>query len=125
MDGIRVSRLQSVAGFTLIELMIVMTMIMILAGIAAVRYDRSLAVAKAAAMHHDLSVLRDAIDQYTLDKEQAPQSLDDLVSAGYLRAIPVDPVTGAKDWTTDTCDTLLSPDQEPGGGICDVHSPSE
>ncbi|HKF50759.1 MAG TPA: type II secretion system protein [Candidatus Acidoferrales bacterium] len=113
------------AGFTLLELMIVVAIILILAGMAAVRYDKSIALAKDAAMRHDLSVMRDAIEQYTLDKEQAPQSLDDLVSAGYLRQIPVDPVTRAKDWVTDTCDTLLSPDQESGGGICDVHSPSE
>ena len=59
-----------------------------LAAMAAVRYDRSVTRAKEATLHHDLSVMRDAIEQYTLDKQQAPQSLDDLVSSGYLRAIP-------------------------------------
>ena len=111
------------AGFTLIELMIVITIMLILIGMAAVRYDRSVMHSKEAALHHDLSVMREAIEQYTLDKEQAPQSLDDLVSAGYLRAIPTDPVTGAKDWVTDTSDAVLDPDQS-SGGISDVHSSS-
>lgn len=115
----------SVAGFTLIELMVVVAIILILAGMAAVRYDQSITRSKEAALHHDLSVLRNAIDQYTLDKEQAPQSLDDLVSAGYLRAIPVDPVTGAKDWVTENSDVLESPDEASGGGINDVHSASD
>ena len=113
------------AGFTLIELMVVVTIILILAGMAAVRYDKSVDRAKEAALHHDLSVLRGAIEQYTLDKEQAPQSLDDLVSAGYLREIPPDPVTGAKDWVTQSSDVLLSPDEASGGGISDVHSASD
>ena len=112
-------------GFTLIELMIVMTIIVILASMAAVRYDQSVSRAKEAALHHDLSVMRDAIEQYTLDKEQAPQSLDDLVTAGYLRAIPNDPITGGKDWTTVTSDVLLSPDETSSGGITDVHSSSD
>lgn len=118
-------RLIGTAGFTLIELMVVVTIILILASVAAVRYDRSVQSAKEAALHHDLSVLRDAIDQYTLDKQQAPQSLDDLVSAGYLREIPKDPVTGAKDWVTETSDVLLSPDEASGGGVSDVHCPSD
>jgi general secretion pathway protein G len=113
------------AGFTLIELMVVVTIILILASIAAVRYDNSVKRAKEAALHHDLSVMREAIEQYTMDKEQAPQSLDDLVSAGYLRQIPVDPLTGAKDWVTQSSDVLLDPDEASGGGISDVHCPSD
>lgn len=113
------------AGFTLIELMVVVTIILILASIAAVRYDNSVKRAKEAALHHDLSVMRDAIEQYTLDKEQAPQSLDDLVSSGYLRQIPVDPLTGAKDWVTQNSDVLLDQDEASGGGISDVHCPSD
>ena len=116
---------EGVRGFTLIELMIVMTIIMILASMAAVRYDRSVTRAKEATLHHDLSVMRDAIEQYTLDKQQAPQSLDDLVSSGYLRAVPVDPITGGKDWIVATSDLLLSPDETSNGGITDVHSASD
>lgn len=101
-----------------------MTIIVILASMAAVRYDKSIQRAKEAALHQDLSVMRQAIQQYTLDKEQAPQSLDDLVSAGYLRAIPNDPITGTKDWTVDTSDILLSPEQT-STGITDVHSSSD
>ena len=119
------TRRGDVRGFTLIELMIVMTIIMILASMAAVHYDRSVTRAKEAALHHDLSVMRDAIEQYTLDKQQAPQSLDDLVSSGYLRAVPVDPITGGKDWTVATSDLLLSPDETSNGGITDVHSSSD
>jgi general secretion pathway protein G len=112
------------AGFTLIELMIVITIILILASMAAVRYDRSIIRSKEAALHQDLSVMREAIDQYTLDKAQAPQSLDDLVAAQYLRQIPVDPITGTRDWQTTTSDLLLSPEQT-STGITDVHSGSD
>jgi general secretion pathway protein G len=108
----------------LIELMIVITIILILASMAAVRYDRSIVRSKEAALHQDLSVMRQAIDQYTLDKEQAPQSLDDLVTAQYLRQIPVDPVTGTRDWQVTTSDMLLSPEQT-SSGITDVHSGSD
>src|SRR5271167_2946299 len=87
-------------GFTLIELMIVITIIFILIGIAAARYDQSVQRAKEATLKTDLTVMRQAIDNYTLDKEAAPQSLDDLVNpqAPYLREVPMDPMTRAKDW---------------------------
>ena len=65
------------------------------------------------------------ISQYTLDKQKAPQALDDLVSAGYLKQIPPDPITGTPDWTQDQSqDTISSPDQQDEGGIDDVHSSS-
>jgi general secretion pathway protein G len=113
------------AGFTLIELMIVITIIFILIGIAAMRYDRSVQRAREAVLKSDLQVMRQAIDNYTLDKEAAPQSLDDLVNpqAPYLREIPVDPMTRAKDWHVDSGDFVLSPDQT-NNGIVDVHSSS-
>jgi general secretion pathway protein G len=113
------------AGFTLIELMIVITIIFILIGIAAMRYDRSVQRAREAVLKSDLQVMRQAIDNYTLDKEAAPQSLDDLVNpqAPYLREIPVDPMTRAKDWHVDFGDFVLSPDQT-NNGIVDVHSSS-
>lgn len=113
------------AGFTLIELMIVITIIFILIGIAAIRYDRSVQRAREAVLKSDLQVMRQAIDNYTLDKESAPQSLDDLVNpqAPYLREVPVDPMTRAKDWHVDFGDFVLSPDQT-NSGIVDVHSSS-
>jgi general secretion pathway protein G len=112
-------------GFTLIELMIVITIIFILIGIAAARYDQSVQRAKEATLKTDLTVMRQAIDNYTLDKEAAPQSLDDLVNpqAPYLREVPIDPMTHQKDWHTDYGDLVMSPDQT-NNGIVDVHSSS-
>lgn len=112
------------AGFTLLELMIVITIILILIGMGAGRYERSVLRAKEAALKQDLFVMRQAIEQYTLDKQAAPQSLDDLVSAGYLREIPTDPISRRKDWRVDYEDVLLSPEQT-SAGITDVHSTSD
>ncbi len=113
-------------GFTLIEMMIVVAIIMILIGIAAGMYQRSVVRAKEATLRSDLSVMRQAIDHYTLDKEAAPQSLEDLINpqSQYLREIPTDPMTNAKDWRTDFGDTVMSPDQS-ATGIVDVHSNSD
>jgi general secretion pathway protein G len=113
-------------GFTLIELMIVIAIILILATIAVGRYQVSYEKAKDATLKQDLSVLRKAIQDYTLDKEAAPNSLDDLVSEHYIGKIPNDPITGKPDWTPDMdCGNLvLSPDQG-SGGICGVHSASD
>ncbi|MHB8527436.1 MAG: type II secretion system protein [Candidatus Acidiferrales bacterium] len=112
------------AGFTLLELMIVIAVILILAAMASVRYDRSIAYSKEVALRNDLSTMRQAIEQYTLDNLNPPQSLNELVSGGYLGQIPVDPVTGTKDWTTDTSGMLLTSGKGPGG-IGDVHSGSD
>jgi general secretion pathway protein G len=111
-------------GFTLLEMMIVITIIMVLLAIGGGRYERSIIRSKEAALKQDLFVLRQAIDQFTLDKEAAPSSLDDLVAAQYLRSIPTDPITKHKDWQTLTEDLQLSSDQT-GSGITDVHSSSE
>jgi general secretion pathway protein G len=111
-------------GFTMLELMVVITIMLILITLGAGRYEKSVLVAKETALRQDLVVMRNAIDQYTLDKQQAPQSLDDLVTAGYLREVPLDPVTRSKDWRTESSDTLLSPEQS-SGGIVDVHSSSD
>src|ERR1700704_6032906 len=86
------------AGFTLIELMIVISIIAILVGIAAMKYDKVIIHSKEAVLKTDLRTMRDAIDHYTLDKQAAPQSVEDLQQAGYLREVPVDPMTQAKDW---------------------------
>jgi general secretion pathway protein G len=112
------------SGFTLVELMIVMLIIGVLAAIAIPSYISSLKNAKEAVLKEDLHVLRQAIDAYTNDKEKAPQSLDDLVSAGYLKSIPMDPMThSAATWVTSTDDSVQSLDQT-DGGVNDVHSGS-
>jgi general secretion pathway protein G len=110
-------------GFTLIELMIVVSIILILIGIAAVKYDNVVKHAQEATLRTDLRAMRDAIDHYTLDKQAAPQSVDDLQQAGYLRAVPTDPMTHAKDWVAQFDSVVLSPDQT-STGMVDVHSNS-
>ena len=111
-------------GFTLIEIMVVLAIIAVLIGMAAGRYDRSIVNAREAVLKQDLQVMRSAIQQYTLDKQQAPQSLEELASAGYLREVPIDPITRMKDWQLDFEDVLLSPDQS-ASGLSDVHSNSD
>ncbi len=110
-------------GFTLLELMIVMAIILILATIGAGRFEQSIIRSHEAALKQDLFVMRNAIQQYTLDKEAGPNSLDDLVSSGYLREVPRDPITKQKEWATSSDDLLASPDQTTVG-ITDVHSTS-
>lgn len=111
-------------GFTLLELMIVMAIILILATLSAGRYEQATIRAHEAALKQDLFVMRSAIQQYTLDKEAGPNSLDDLVSSGYLREIPRDPITRQREWATSSEDILSSPDQT-SVGITDVHSTSD
>lgn len=112
-------------GFTLIELMIVMTIISILVSIALPIANSAILRAKEAVLKSNLHTLRLLIDQYTADKQKAPQALEDLVSAGYLRAIPKDPITNsAETWQTVNEDVTLFPEQTEVG-ISDVHSGSE
>jgi len=109
-------------GFTLMELMIVIAIIVILMGFAAPRYQQSILRAHEAVLRNDLLVMREAIDQFTLDKKKAPQSLQDLVEAGYLKAIPKDPMTDSTEtWQAVTEDVTLSVDQTQPG-ISEVHS---
>src|SRR5580693_1062457 len=110
-------------GFTLIELMIVIAIIFILLGLAAGRYDLTIQRSREAVLKHDLMIMREAIDNFTLDKQAAPQSLDDLQQAGYLREVPVDPMTQAKDWSPVFDNIVMSPDQVTTGMV-DVHSNS-
>jgi general secretion pathway protein G len=111
-------------GFTLIELMLVLAIIIILAGMAAGRYEQTVVKAKETKLLSDLSVMRKAIQDYTLDKECGPSSLDDLVTSNYLRSIPEDPMTQAKDWVTKSDDIAMSPEQT-CYGITDVNSASD
>lgn len=116
-------RRRSSRGFTLIEMVVVISLILILVSIAVPIYNRSITRAKEAVLRQDLFTLRQVISQYTLDKQKAPQSLDDVISAGYLKVVPVDPMTGTANWTTDEEDSLMAVDQEQPG-IVDVHSSS-
>jgi general secretion pathway protein G len=111
-------------GFTMIEMMIVILIMVILMGIAVPLYQQSIVRARESVLREDLYTLRNAIDQYTLDKQRAPQTLQDLVSAGYIKSLPKDPFTAASDtWTTEMEDSLRSLDQTQPG-IADVHSGS-
>ena len=113
------------AGFTLMELMIVMMIIGVLTTLAIPSFVSAVRSAKEAVLKEDLHVMRAAIDSYTMDKQKAPQSLDDLVQEGYLKVIPEDPMTKARDtWVTDVSDSLHSLDQT-YPGIDDVHSGSQ
>lgn len=110
-------------GFTLIELIIVCAMISILLGIMVPVYKIHVLHANEAVLKEDLYHMRTAIDQYTQDKGKAPQALEDIVTAGYLHAIPKDPFTRATDWQTVQEDVLTSIDQTQPG-ISDVKSAS-
>jgi prepilin-type N-terminal cleavage/methylation domain-containing protein len=112
-------------GFTLLELLAVMTILIVLMTIGASRYDLAVIRAHESALRSDLDTMNNAIQDYTRDKKAAPTSLDDLTQGPdqYLSRIPNDPMTGARDWTTEDCDSYLSSDQTTLG-ICKVHSSS-
>ncbi len=113
------------SGFTLIELMVVMAVIGLLAAIAIPSYVHTIKRAREAVLKEDLHTLHTAIDSYTVDKEKAPQSLDDLVQAGYLKTVPIDPMTSRNDtWITGESDAMTDIN-ETQGGINDVHSGSQ
>lgn len=111
-------------GFTLLELMIVLTVMMILMAVAVPFYNRHVIQARESVLRSNVQTLNKVIQQYTLDKGQAPQSLDDLVQAGYFHELPTDPMTGQADWETDIEDPSNAADpQQPG--IVKAHSHSE
>ena len=112
-------------GFTLIELMVVISIIVILMSVAIPRYQNSILRARETVLRDDLYTLRSTIDQYTLDKQKAPQSLQELVEAGYLKQLPKDPFTNSREsWVPQQDESLMSPDQTQPG-IIDVHSGSD
>ena len=117
-------RLARQLGFTLIELLIVMSIIVVLVSIALPLYQKSILRTKETVLHSNLMTLRTVIDEYTYDKQKAPQALQDLVQEGYLRQVPIDPMTGSANWRTVMEDAGQSVSQtEPG--IYDIHSGSD
>jgi general secretion pathway protein G len=107
-------------GFTLLELVMVMTIIVVLAAVGVTSYQHIQSKARETILKEDLRTMRKMIDQYAADKERLPQALDDLVSANYMRDVPPDPITGQKDWVVDMGEDTVSRDG--GTGVVDVHS---
>ncbi|MGD0619573.1 MAG: type II secretion system protein [Bryobacteraceae bacterium] len=111
-----IQRLRRRRGFTLIELMIVMAIIAILISIAVPIYNHVITRSRESVLRSNLFTMRSMIDEYTYDKQKAPQTLDDLVSDGYLREVPMDPMTNSKDtWKLimEDPDNAMNP-QDPG-----------
>jgi len=118
-------RLRRIRGFTFVELMVVITIIVILITMAIPIYNKTIIRSKETVLHQNLFTLRTVIDNYTYDKMKAPQTLQDLVSEGYLRDVPVDPMTGSNQtWHTIMEDASQSVDQSQPG-IFDVKSGSD
>lgn len=109
-------------GFTLLELMIVISVMVILASIVLPMYQTYVLRAQETTLRHDLHTMRKLVDQYAADKGKLPQSLDDIVAAGYMRDVPVDPITGEKDWNVVMGEDASSVDG--GQGVTDVRSAS-
>jgi len=119
----RRAKISQQRGFTLIEMLIVISLILILLSIAVPMYHQSVIKARESVLREDLFQMRQLISQYTLDKQKAPQSLDDLIQGGYIKLIPNDPMTNLPNWEVVQEDTLLSIDQQEPG-IIDVKSAS-
>lgn len=114
------SEIRNSSGFTLLELVMVMTIVVILAAVGVSSYQHIQLKARETILREDLRTMRRMIDQYAADKEKLPQSLDDLVTSQYMREVPIDPITGENNWVVDIGDDTVSRDG--GTGVVDVHS---
>ena len=116
-------RLLLQGGFTLLELMIVISIIIILAAVTLPQFQKVILHTRESVLRDDLHQMRKLIDQFSADKAKLPQSLDDLVSEGYMREVPTDPITGQKDWAITTGEDPNSSEGEQG--MVDVHSSAQ
>ena len=112
-------------GFTLLELVIVMTILVVLASIGVVSYQKLRQKARETLLKQDLKSMREILDKYAADKEELPQTLDDLVAGGYMHDVPIDPITGDADWNAIIGDDTLARDSTARQGIVDVKSKAE
>ncbi len=112
-------------GFSLIELMIVLTIISIIVSIAVPLYQKSIIRAKESVLRNNLFTLRTVIDEYTYDKAKAPQALQDLVTGGYLRQVPIDPMTNSSDTWRLIIEDMMTATSQSEPGVFDVKSGSD
>ncbi len=121
--SIVIGKLRQAKGFSLLELMIAMFILIILLSVALPTYQRSVQYAKETVLKENLWQMRKAIDQYASDKGKFPPSLDSLVEAKYLREMPIDPILERAEWKSEMGEDTLNPDGE--GGLKDVKSIAE
>ncbi len=112
-------------GFTLVELMIVMTVVTVLISLAVPMYQKSIVRAKESVLRSNLFTIRTLIDEYTFDKQKAPQALEELVREGYLRQVPLDPITGSNQTWKVVMEDVMSSVNQTEPGIFDVRSGSD